>query len=130
MGKDKKEKKKKQAPGAEALGLTITQDLGQHSQSDFVKEAEPDMLQLFKCPNDGHMHFRHAGYVMPMMPFTAKQENKVDVQALQVMVCVKCKHSYIAYDGKLHEVTALIDLNAWEKLEIEAHKATGPGGNC
>jgi len=48
----------------------------------------------------------------------------------QVMVCVKCKHSYIWVSEQMYDVTEHVDLNAWEKTEKEAHKATGPGGQC
>jgi hypothetical protein len=111
--------------------VQISQPIGKYEQSDFVEQADTAKLQLLKCPNDGHMHFRHAGYVMPMMPYIDKQEGKVSIDAVQVMVCTKCRYSYIARDGKLHDVTSIIDLEAWEKLEVSAHKATGPGGsNC
>lgn len=79
----------------------------------------------------GGVHFRHAGYVHNMLPFMrSNQEKKVELVNYQVMVCVKCRSSYIwAYD-QLYDISEKIDLEAWEKVEKELHKATGPGGQC
>lgn len=77
------------------------------------------------------VHFRHAGYIHTMLPFMrSNQEKKVELQQYQVMVCVKCRASYVWVYDQLYDVSEHIDLEAWEKLEKEAHKATGPGGQC
>lgn len=79
----------------------------------------------------GGVHFRHAGYIHNMLPFMrANQEKKVELQSYQVMVCVKCRSSYAWVYDQLYDISQHIDLEAWEKLEKEAHKATGPGGQC
>lgn len=111
--------------------VQITQDLGRFSQSEFVVKADPAKLQLFKCPNCGGLHFRHAGYVLPITPKIEEQVVKGELFTCCVYLCVKCKHSIVyGKDEKIHDITEYIDLNAWEKTEKEAHKATGPGGQC
>jgi len=91
-----------------------------------------DGLRLFKCPQCGHVHFRHAGYIEVPTPFVEpdKKEIKAVLSSQPVKLCINCKASYITYNSKVYDVTKLIDLNAWEKTEKEAHKATGPGGQC
>lgn len=91
-----------------------------------------DDLHLFKCPNCGGVHFRHAGYLEVQMPYinTVDPQLKVEMHSEQVKVCVACKHCHIIRDAKIWDVTKYIDLAAWEKTEKEAHKATGPGGQC
>jgi hypothetical protein len=94
------------------------------------KKIEGNDLFLFKCECGG-MHFRHAGYVEMMMPYIkANKEKNVTTDSYPVKVCVKCRKSYVWADSQMYEVTDQIDLEAWEKFEKEAHKATGAGGNC
>jgi hypothetical protein len=119
-----------QVQTSEAGDVQITQNLGKYQQSEFVEKADVNELQLLKCPSCGNMHFRHAGYMLASMPYVDKQEAKIAVDNVQVMLCIKCKHSYIHRDGKLQDVTEHIDVKGWEKTEKEAHKQTGPGGQC
>lgn len=90
----------------------------------------PEELYLFTCPNCGGVHFRHAGYLEVQMPLLEPSGPKVLMDSKPVKLCVKCKHAYISHEFKTWDVTKHIDLEAWEKTEVEAHKATGPGGQC
>lgn len=92
----------------------------------------PEELNLFACPNCGKVHFRHAGYLETALPYqdNTSANPKVATDERHVKICVSCKHAYITYDAKIWDVTKFIDLEAWEKTEKEAHKATGPGGQC
>lgn len=93
---------------------------------------DSDDLRLFACPNCGKVHFRHAGYLEPQTVYANpdKDELKVMTDSKPVKLCVNCKHAYINVESITYDVTKFIDLNAWEKTEKEAHKATGPGGQC
>jgi hypothetical protein len=65
------------------------------------------------------------------MPFVlADKQKKVAEDSYNVKVCTKCKKCYIWYSEQMYDVTKLIDLKAWEKVEKEMHVATGPGGDC
>lgn len=87
-------------------------------------------LFLFQCPC-GSVHFRHAGYVEGMMPYMRGDVSKhVATDSHSVKICVKCKHAYIWINDQVYDITKFIDLEAWEKFEKVAHKATGPGGEC
>lgn len=46
------------------------------------------------------------------------------------MICVSCKRAFVWLNEQMYDVTDQVDLAAWEKTEKEAHKATGPGGQC
>lgn len=95
-----------------------------------AKEVDDTKLFLMKC-TCGKEHFRHAGYMRVMMPYIESGgEQKMVNEPYQVMVCVACKRSTIWVNGQLYDVTDRIDLKAWEKLEVETQKATGPGGEC
>jgi len=101
---------------------------------EFEKKATPkkltDQLILFKCSACGNLHFRHAGYIETFLPYaTGDREMRVDKHSYQVMVCTTCRECYIYYN-EMYNVTDLIDLEAWMKLEKEMHEATGPGGDC
>lgn len=86
---------------------------------------------FFSCSGCKGVHFRHAGYVKAMVPFMrAGGEKRISVDNHQVMVCVKCRRSYVWINEQMYEVTEQIDLSAWEKFEREADRATGPGGEC
>jgi hypothetical protein len=96
-----------------------------------VTPKPPDEVFFFACPRCQGIHFRHAGYVHSMLPFLKPQgEKHVAVEAHQVMVCVKCRSASVRIGEQTYDVTDRVDLEAWEKFEKEAHKATGPGGNC
>ena len=105
-----------------------------------VTPKEPgDNLFMFSCPTKetedgpecGGIHYRHAGYVQVLLPYIEPpKEKKMIRENHNVMVCVKCKHSYIWVSSQMYDVTNRIDLNAWEKLESQMYKATGPGGDC
>ncbi|MCK5609339.1 hypothetical protein KAR91_46125 [Candidatus Pacearchaeota archaeon] len=100
-------------------------------------------IYLFKCKKMkskylgvmkkecGSVHYRHAGYIKLMLPFIRPgNEKRMEVTNEQVMVCVKCRACYVWINEQMYDVTDQIDLKAWEKTEKEAHKATGPGGQC
>ena len=97
-----------------------------------VTPKQPDEnLFLFKCRKCEGVHFRHAGYVTLMLPFLrAGGEKRVGCDDVRVMVCVKCKSAWAWITDQMYDLTDKIDLEAWEKTEKEAHKATGPGGQC
>lgn len=97
---------------------------------EFVEEADTDKLQLMGCPSCGHMHFRHAGYVLPLTPYVEKGESKMMTEQVPVYICIKCKTSLTAIGGKLHNMSKVVDVASWEKTEVEAHKKTGPGSQC
>jgi hypothetical protein len=103
------------------------------SSNQFEEKATPkkltDELIIFKC-KCGNLHFRHAGYIETFLPWASvAKEVKLEKHSYQVMVCTKCKSCYIFHE-QMYDVTDMIDLEAWEKIEQELHKATGPGGNC
>lgn len=111
----------------------VSSELG----SEFMKAVVPKKLEdgselfLFKCPGCGGLHFRHAGYVECLMPFVrADKTAEVSKDSHAVMVCVKCRKSYIWYNEQMYEVTDIIDIEAWAKAERELQEATGPGGEC
>jgi hypothetical protein len=91
---------------------------------------KPDEMFLFRC-SCGNAHFRHAGYVETLMPFArADGEEKVSKDSNTVNVCTTCRNCYVWYNEAMYDVTAFVDLEAWEKAERELHAATGPGGQC
>jgi hypothetical protein len=110
-------------------------DIIVHPESDGFKERVTPIkpgntLFFFKC-SCGHTHFRHAGYMKLMLPYLKHDGDKrVSVDAYQVMVCVKCKRCHVWANEQMYDVTDQVDLQAWEKTEREAHRATGPGGDC
>jgi hypothetical protein len=96
-----------------------------------VKTLEDADAYFFRCPSCKGLHFRHAGYLQTLFPYASPKEGMgVASDSKHVMVCVKCKSSYVAMDGKIINVTKHIDLEAWEEFEVEAERATGPGGEC
>lgn len=96
-----------------------------------VKLADTDELFLFKCPNCGGLHFRHAGYLEMMMPYMrADQSKHVNTDSYSVKVCVACRNAYIWVNDQVYDVTDHINMEAWEEFERVAHKCTGPGGQC
>jgi hypothetical protein len=115
-----------------------------HPNADGFRERitakEPDnKVFLYECQNDKcltpsgkrSIHFRHAGYVKNMLPYLKPGgEKRVGLDNLSVMVCVKCRRSYVWIFDQMYDVTDRVDLEAWEKFEVEAHRATGPGGDC
>jgi len=95
------------------------------------KVKDPEELFLFQCPRCDNVHFRHAGYVEALMPFIRAGEDKmVSKDSYSVHVCTKCRACYIWINEQMRDVTDIIDLEAWVKLEKDMHKATGPGGDC
>ena len=112
----------------------ISTDLVHPAQEGFaerITSKKPDAsVFLFEC-TCGHKHFRHAGYMKVMAPFMRPGgEKRMAMENHQVMVCVLCKKSYIWINEQMYDVSGEVDLKAWEKTEQEAHKATGPGGQC
>lgn len=110
-------------------------DLVHPDAEGFVQMVTPkqagDDLFMFKCAKCGHSHFRHAGYMQTFLPYLRPGGKKEMVQeSRQVMICVKCKSAYIWVSEQMYDVTDKVDLQAWEETEKEAHKATGPGGQC
>lgn len=106
-------------------------------KDEFEKAITPEVIDrpgdmfLFQCSKCKNVHFRHAGYVEMLMPFIrADKEKKVSKDSYSVHVCTKCKRCYVWYNEQMRDVTKLIDLKAWEKIEKELHLATGPGGQC
>ena len=101
----------------------------------FVEKVTPkepgDGVFFFKCKKCDGVHFRHAGYIKAMMPFMrAGNEKKISIDDLAVSVCVACRSAFVWLNEQMYEVTDQIDMKAWSKFEKEAHRATGPGGQC
>ena len=96
-----------------------------------AKQIDETKIFLHKCANCSGVHFRHAGYVEVLVPFIRPgDEKRMLMQSEPVKVCVNCKHSFIWLNEQVYDVTDRIDLNAWERTEREAQRATGPGGQC
>jgi len=111
-----------------AVDNKIKETLKKKSTPKEIKNATD--LNFFKC-SCGGIHYRHAGYVQIFMPFVkGSKEGDLCKNNEGVYICVKCKKAYVWEDSQQHDVTSLIDLEAWEKLEVETNKATGPGGQC
>lgn len=75
-------------------------------------------------------HFRHAGYLQHLVPFAAADGAKVAADPVQVMLCIKCKTAYSWIGGQVYDVSKHVDLQAWDRTEKDAYRATGPGGQC
>lgn len=104
---------------------------GDTPQEKYTKKLEDADIFVIKCPGCGGIHFRHAGYIEAVIPFVSpKQGDSLATDSLPVKICVKCKHAHVIHSNKIVDVTANIDLKAWSKTEVEAHEATGPGGQC
>lgn len=134
MAKDSKAKKASKR--AVVAAKTVTKaELTVHPEAEgFREKVTPkkpnEDVFFFKCKCGG-IHLRHAGYAKVMVPFIkAGGKKEVAMQEERVMVCVACKKCYIWNGEQMYDVTDKIDLKAWEKTEREAHKATGPGGDC
>ena len=94
-------------------------------------EQMPESILMITCPKCGGIHFRHAGYVETVLPYIEQGgEPRVVNESHPVKICVKCKTSVVAIGKNMYDITEKIDLEAWQKTEIEAHKATGHGGQC
>ena len=127
----------KDVPSGEQKKLVMTSEELVSMKNDFAKKVEPkkvmkaDELYLFRCPECGGVHFRHAGYVELLMPFIRADGTKsVGDDSYAVQVCTQCRQCFIWLNEQMYDVTELIDLEAWIKLEQEMHEATGPGGEC
>lgn len=105
-------------------------DIESSGFKEIATPKSPDGLALFKCACGG-MHFRHAGYVETQLPFIQSEGKKrISTASEAVKICVACKNAYIWIGESVYDVTSQIDLKAWERTEKEAHRATGPGGDC
>jgi hypothetical protein len=94
------------------------------------KEIDDTKLFIWKCVC-GKQHLRHAGYMRVMMPYIETGgEKKMTCENFQVMVCISCKKASMFINGQMYDATDRFDLKAWEETEREAHRATGPGGDC
>jgi len=117
-----------------ALAAIGTEVVLQDQYATPVVKLTPEAKRfLMKCPNPscGKIHFRHAGYVISLFGYkTEKEPEGISATPISNYVCVACKTSVIYVEGKIHDITSEIDLDAWKRTEIEAHKATGPGGQC
>lgn len=116
-------------------GGTVANELIHPKNEGFVERVTPkapgEDVFFFQCPNCRGHHFRHAGYIETMLPFMRSGgEKRVSVDSHAVKLCVKCKHAYIWLNEQMYDVTDKIDLDAWMQTEVEAHRATGPGGQC
>lgn len=100
--------------------------------SERVTPKDPgENVFFYACQKCGGKHFRHAGYMEVMLPFMRSgNEKRVSMDSVPVKICVACKSAFVWFNEQAYDVTAQIDLTAWEKTEKEAHRATGPGGQC
>lgn len=124
----------------EATQLVLSPEADGFLEKITPKDPGTDLF-LFKCPHVtktngkeekcGGIHYRHAGYVQVLLPYIEPpQAKKMVRENNNVMVCVKCRRSYVWCSSQMYDVTDQIDLKAWEKMEIDIHDAIGPGGNC
>ena len=96
-----------------------------------VPKQTADAVFLFECPSCDGKHFRHAGYLIVLLPFLRSgNEKRMQADNEQVMICVKCRKAYIWEAEQMYDVSEHVDVEAWEKAERELQKATGPGGQC
>lgn len=96
-----------------------------------AKRLDEAKIFLHKCGNCSGVHFRHAGYVEVLVPFIRSgDEKRMLMQSEPVKVCVNCKHSFVWINEQVYDVSDKIDLQAWDRTEREAQRATGPGGQC
>jgi hypothetical protein len=114
---------------------SLTKEIVHPSKQGFVERVTPkepgEGIFFFHCPNCEGIHFRHAGYAELMFPFIRPgDEKRIGLESHAVKVCVKCRSAYVWINEQMYDVTNLIDLEAWAKLEKEMHDATGPGGQC
>lgn len=135
MAKSRQEEEVEQSIQDEQAIALATKPGGKKEFADQIKavKAGADRLFLFKCSDDKckNIHFRHAGYVEALMPLIqADQKTRIAHHSHQVLVCTKCRKSYIWYDERMYDLSEQIDMNAWAKAEKELHKATGDGGQC
>jgi hypothetical protein len=115
--------------------VTESKDLVHPTQTGFRERLTakklPQDVFLFNCPECANVHFRHAGYVGIVLPFIRPgNEKRIAKDDTQVMVCTKCKHSFIWVNEQMYDISDKIDLEAWQETEIELQRATGPGGQC
>ncbi len=95
-----------------------------------VNENIEDCPSIFLVCDCGKTHFRHTGYMETIVPYVAADGGKLAQDSHPVKTCCSCRKSYVNIGPKVYNVTEQIDIKAWEKFEKEAHKATGPGGEC
>lgn len=113
----------------------MSQDLV-HPQAEGFAELvthkdPPETMHFMHCPKCDGVHYRHAGYVNIMLPFLkAGGDKRVALEEQRVLICVACRASFIWANEQAYSMDQHIDVAAWEKSEKEAHKATGPGGQC
>lgn len=97
---------------------------------DSMNQPIEECPAIFLVCDCGKTHFRHTGYIETITPYVAQDGGKTINESHPVKTCVSCRKSYVNIGPKTYDVTDKIDLNAWEKFEKEAHKSTGPGGQC
>jgi hypothetical protein len=114
----------------------VTISMEKNEKNEFSDKISPVEIEdakelfLFQC-KCGNIHYRHAGYVEILMPYiNADRTKNVSNDSLQVMVCTKCRKSYVWLNQQMYDLSKLIDVQAWEKAEKEMHSNTGPGGQC
>ena len=112
----------------------VTQELANtFDPAGLIFELDDETLDfLVACPKCGGYHVRHAGYMTTKFGYKSLDERggAVSMSEAPVHVCVNCKTPRIHVGSKTYDVSKYFDLAAWERTEIEAHKATGPGGQC
>lgn len=96
------------------------------------KTIENKMVMKCKC---GHVHFRHGGYTITATPWAETKpdsgpEGHVSTRRKEIWFCIKCKTPYSIENGTMYDWSNYISFEDWEAFEKEAHKATGPGGEC
>ena len=99
---------------------------------EYIKPSEEITALMVACPKCGGIHFRHCAYIETVTPFIDGNNGQAEAMSSShpVKVCVKCKTALVSIGKNMYDITDKIDMNAWTKTEVEAHKTTGPGGMC
>ena len=98
--------------------------------ADSLNKDLSECDSIFLTCKCGKKHFRHTGYLETIVPFVSGDGGKICSDTHPVKTCCSCRKSYVAIGSKVYDVTKEVDMKAWEKFEKEAHKSTGPGGEC
>jgi len=124
--RDPDKKKEIQKLESQDAMTEIMVDVANDATTTPIEEC-PAIFLMCEC---GKAHFRHTGYIETIVPYIGDDGNKTVGESHMVKTCCSCRKSYVSIGPKTYDVTDKIDIKAWEKFEKEAHKATGPGGNC
>ncbi len=91
-------------------------------------EQDSDEMRPLECPWCGNAHFIHAGYLEMLQPCEKPgEEGRASCRPTRVMVCTKCSCCYVWHDGRVRDVTRLVDLRAWADMQKRLRDANREG---